>query len=116
MSIHVGRLDVPNLVKPTFDPNLGFSNGRKPREISMTEKEMIAAKVPPGERGYCARTYVEHRSCLSKKTPFNFLCKHELHNYHHCMEEDYILRIKEYEREKRLRAREERINKIQSGE
>uniref|UniRef100_C1BQ07 NADH dehydrogenase [ubiquinone] 1 beta subcomplex subunit 7 n=1 Tax=Caligus rogercresseyi TaxID=217165 RepID=C1BQ07_CALRO len=109
MAFVVGRLEVPNDVKPTFDPNLGFEKGRKQRVVPMTETEMAAAHIPPKERGYCADTYMKHRACLRNNMPFSYFCRHEMHNYHHCMEDDYIMRFKEYEREKRLRTREQRI-------
>ena len=44
--------------KPTFDPLLGFENGRKPRVLNATAEEMEAVQVPQQNRGYCGREFI----------------------------------------------------------
>uniref|UniRef100_A0A0K8TPD0 NADH dehydrogenase [ubiquinone] 1 beta subcomplex subunit 7 n=1 Tax=Tabanus bromius TaxID=304241 RepID=A0A0K8TPD0_TABBR len=99
------------LKDPSFDPNFGFPQGRKPRVMIATKEEMESAKLPLADRDYCAHKLLKYRSCRSDVYPFLYKCHHEKHDYLNCEYEDYILRMKEYEREKRLLARQKRIQK-----
>ncbi|XP_044265168.1 NADH dehydrogenase [ubiquinone] 1 beta subcomplex subunit 7 [Tribolium madens] len=92
--------------KPTFDPLLGFENGRKERVMLATEEEMRSAKIPPEHRDYCAHHLLKYLSCRKDNWPWAVNCEHEKHVYSHCKYEDYVIRMKEYERERRLRVRE----------
>ncbi|XP_076164035.1 NADH dehydrogenase (ubiquinone) B18 subunit [Ptiloglossa arizonensis] len=91
-----------SFMPPTFDQNLGFPNGRKERVMIATEEEMKAAKVPEPNRDYCAHKFIAHSICQRKHLPMFVKCKKEKHEYYHCLTEDYTLRMKEYERERRL--------------
>ncbi|KAG7197594.1 hypothetical protein KM043_016910 [Ampulex compressa] len=91
---------------PTFDPMLGFPNGRKERVMIATEQEMIAAKVPLDKRDYCAHIYLELLGCQRKEYPITYKCAHVKHKYDQCEYEDYVLRMKEFERERRLLERD----------
>lgn len=71
-----------------------------------TEEEMNSAKVHPKFRDYCAHKYIEFQACLKNNRPFYWRCKHERHEYGECEFEDAVLRMKEWERERRLRERE----------
>ncbi|KAJ8972543.1 hypothetical protein NQ314_000130 [Rhamnusium bicolor] len=93
---------------PTFDPNIGFANGRKERVMIATEEEMISAKLPREDRDYCAHHLLKFRACRKDNWPFPVLCEHEKHVYLNCKYDDYLLRMKEYERERRLRVREQK--------
>ncbi|XP_058463882.1 NADH dehydrogenase [ubiquinone] 1 beta subcomplex subunit 7 [Malaya genurostris] len=104
------------LVKPSFDANFGFPNGRKERVMIATEQEMEAAKVPLENRDYCAHKLIAHMACRADVWPFAYKCAHEKHDYLNCQHEDYIYRMKEYEREKRLLLRKQRIEKKQARE
>ncbi|XP_059472465.1 NADH dehydrogenase [ubiquinone] 1 beta subcomplex subunit 7 [Neocloeon triangulifer] len=100
----------PDITKPpTFDPMFGFPNGRKPREMIASQEEMVAAKLELDERDYCAHKLIDFRKCRSENWPWVANCKHEKHEYLTCQFDDYVLRMKEYEREKRLKARQHRI-------
>ncbi|XP_076353574.1 NADH dehydrogenase (ubiquinone) B18 subunit [Tachypleus tridentatus] len=92
--------------EPTFDPLYGFPNGRKERVMIATQEEMESAKLPLEDRDYCAHLLLKHLACRVDQFPFVFRCAHEKHQYLDCQHEDYVLRMKEYEREKRLLARE----------
>uniref|UniRef100_A0A7R9F1A9 NADH dehydrogenase [ubiquinone] 1 beta subcomplex subunit 7 n=1 Tax=Timema bartmani TaxID=61472 RepID=A0A7R9F1A9_9NEOP len=74
-----------------------------------TEEQMQSAKLPLEARGYCAHKLLEYQSCRADVWPWAAKCHHERHNYLNCEYEDYILRLKEYEREKRLLHRKKRI-------
>jgi len=82
---------------PSFDPQLGFPNGRKERVMIATEAEMESAKLPLEDRDYCAHKLLKYRACRSDVFPFLYKCHHERHEYLQCEYEDYILRMKEYE-------------------
>uniref|UniRef100_U5ESL6 NADH dehydrogenase [ubiquinone] 1 beta subcomplex subunit 7 n=1 Tax=Corethrella appendiculata TaxID=1370023 RepID=U5ESL6_9DIPT len=100
------------LTEPTFNPNFGFpEKGRKRRVMIATEDEMESAKLPLQDRDYCAHLLLNYRSCCKDVWPWAFRCAHVKHEYLHCEYEDYILRLKEYEREKRLLLRKQRIEK-----
>ncbi|XP_064607126.1 NADH dehydrogenase [ubiquinone] 1 beta subcomplex subunit 7-like [Liolophura sinensis] len=98
-----------NFEPPTFDPLYGFPNGRKERVMVATQEELEAASVPLERRDYCAHHYLEFMRCRQKKFPWIAGCKHEQHDYDNCQYNDYILRMKEYEREKRLKERAKRL-------
>ena len=99
-----------------FDPLYGFPNGRKPRVMIASEDEMNSAKLDPPQRDYCAHLYMELKGCMKSNIPFVMRCRHELHTYHDCEWEDQVLRMKEWEREKRLRQREHRKQLKQQNE
>ena len=44
---------------PTFDPMLGFPNGRKPRVLTVSAEEMEAVQLQPWEKNYCADLHVK---------------------------------------------------------
>ncbi|GAB6029042.1 hypothetical protein CHUAL_004828 [Chamberlinius hualienensis] len=100
---HEGTLE-----QPTNDPLYGFANGRKERVMIATEEEMRSAKLTKMQRDYCAHKLIDFHSCRRDHFPWGYKCHHQLHAYEECQYEDYILRLKEFEREKRLKAREER--------
>lgn len=109
----------------TFDPLYGFPNGRKPREMKISDEEMDRWDLSPGLRDYCAhllvpflRCQVSATKCIDpgvgrtfqrKYAPFaGHMCADARHIYDKCEYEDYLIRLKEYEREKRLLKRKVR--------
>lgn len=104
------------LTEPSFDANMGFPNGRKQRVMIATEQEMEAAKLPLADRDYCAHKLIAYRACRADVWPWAYKCAHEKHDYLNCEYDDYINRMKEYEREKRLLQRKQRIEKKQAQE
>ncbi|KAI0990348.1 hypothetical protein GJ496_000241 [Pomphorhynchus laevis] len=94
---------------PTFDPLFGFPNGRKEREVPVLYSELRSKNVPLKSRDYCAHLYLEWNDCCIENFPFYFRCHGAKHNYGQCVYDDVILRMKEYERERRLLERERRI-------
>ncbi|XP_060083244.1 NADH dehydrogenase [ubiquinone] 1 beta subcomplex subunit 7-like [Ylistrum balloti] len=105
--LHPNRLE-----PPTFDANYGFPNGRKEREPTLTYEEMVAYKIPEEFRDYCAHHYAELQKCFRKHMPFGYRCSHEKHHWDDCQFDEFVIRMKEYEREKRLlqRAARKKIN------
>ncbi|XP_022110399.1 NADH dehydrogenase [ubiquinone] 1 beta subcomplex subunit 7-like isoform X1 [Acanthaster planci] len=98
--------DLYNL--PTFDPLYGFPEGRQERVMVATQEEMMKAQVPLDRRDYCAHLYIAWQRCRRDNFPNVFACKHSKHEYDRCEYEDFVMRMKEYEREKRLLARAKR--------
>jgi len=101
---------------PTFDPLYGFPQGRHERKMVATEEEMEAAGLPAEERDYCAHHLIDFMKCRKEKFPWVVSCKHEKHIYEECQYNDYVLRMKEYEREKRLLERRKRKGLEGNGE
>lgn len=97
--------------KPTFDTNSGFKFRRAKRVMIAKEEHLVSARIPPKYRDYCAHCLLNYQVCRYKNFPFVHLCHHERHAYLCCEHEDYIVRMKEFERERRLREREIRIQK-----
>ena len=47
--------------KPTFDPMMGFPNGRVQRNLSVSAEEMEAVQLQPWEKNYCADLHIKVR-------------------------------------------------------
>lgn len=97
--------------KSTFDRNIGFGFNRRERQMLVCEDHLISARIPPQFRDYCAHLLLDYQVCRHKHMPLLYRCAHEKHVYLNCEHEDYILRMKEFERERRLREREIRLKK-----
>merc|ERR1719445_2143675 len=69
---------------------------------------MVKAKLPLKHRDYCAHYYISYLKCKRDAGRFMSLgaCGHEKHEWEHCQYEDFVMRMKEYERERRLLQRE----------
>ncbi|XP_022650425.1 NADH dehydrogenase [ubiquinone] 1 beta subcomplex subunit 7-like [Varroa destructor] len=106
----------PKPLKITHDPMEGFPNGRKPRVMVATNEEMLSARLAPHERDYCAHKLIAFKNCRYQKFPWVALCHREKHDLEHCEFEDFMIRIKEHEREKRLRKRDKERAKKQARE
>ncbi|XP_054715031.1 NADH dehydrogenase [ubiquinone] 1 beta subcomplex subunit 7-like [Uloborus diversus] len=97
--------------EPKFDPMLGFPNGRKERIIKATKEEIESGAVPPSMRDYCVDYYLNFMACRRDHFPLVYKCKHEKHAWERCQHEDHVLRMKEYERERRLSEIAEKRNR-----
>ncbi|CAG9772841.1 unnamed protein product [Ceutorhynchus assimilis] len=95
--------------EPTFDPMLGFPNGRKPRVMIATKDELVSAKIPLQDRDYCAHKLLIYQGCRKDTFPFVVKCAHEKHDFLNCKYDDFVIRMKEYERERRLRVKRQEI-------
>ncbi|XP_065173393.1 NADH dehydrogenase [ubiquinone] 1 beta subcomplex subunit 7-like [Atheta coriaria] len=97
------------LKPPKNDPLDGFPNGRKLRTVKTTEQEMYSAKIPLNDRDYCIDQLMVFRACRKDNWPFAVNCEHEKHVYLNCQYDDYVNRMKEYERERRLMVRAKKL-------
>lgn len=98
----------PNIDEPaTYPPHYGFPSERKERKMIATEEEMVKAMLPLKYRDYCAHHYINYKKCQRGQGTFDLSgCDGEKHEWEHCQYDDFILRMKEYERERRLLQRE----------
>jgi len=95
---------------PTFDPLAGFPDGRKERTVKATREDMDRANLPLERRDYCVDSYLTFLRCREQTFPRVVSgCHHEKHEYDQCQYEDFVMRMKEYEREKRMKERAKRI-------
>ncbi|XP_068205824.1 NADH dehydrogenase [ubiquinone] 1 beta subcomplex subunit 7 isoform X2 [Palaemon carinicauda] len=78
------------------------------RVMIATKEEMDSAKIPLENRDYCAHILIKHMACRDKVWPLTYKCAHEKHEYLNCQYDDYVLRMKEHERERRLLERAKR--------
>lgn len=109
------HLDLKMDDSPTFDPKAGFKYTRGKRKIVAQEDHLISARIPPKYRDYCAHLLLYYQTCRYKNVPLFYKCHQERHAYLACEHADYIIRMKEFERERRLRERELRIKKQQKS-
>uniref|UniRef100_A0A3P9MJD8 NADH dehydrogenase [ubiquinone] 1 beta subcomplex subunit 7 n=1 Tax=Oryzias latipes TaxID=8090 RepID=A0A3P9MJD8_ORYLA len=91
-----------------FDPVWGFPE-RKEREMVATQEHMNLAHLPLEQRDYCAHHLLKLMKCKRDNWPNFLACKHERHDWDYCEHQDYVMRMKEYERERRLQLRKKRI-------
>nr|CAI5868180.1 unnamed protein product [Callosobruchus analis] len=95
------------LEEPTFDPLLALRGAEKKEVMIATEEEMRSAMIPLEDRDYCAHHLLKYRGCRKEYWPWVYKCHHEKHAYLNCKYDDFVIRMKEYERERRLRVREQ---------
>ncbi|CAG4929511.1 unnamed protein product [Parnassius apollo] len=107
------HIDLNQDDKPTFDSSDGFTYNRAQRKMVACEEHLVSARIPVKYRDYCAHLLLDYQVCRYKKMPFVHLCHHEKHAYLNCEQADYVLRMKEFERERRLRERELRVRNIE---
>ncbi|KAL5016698.1 hypothetical protein ScPMuIL_006287 [Solemya velum] len=94
---------------PTFDPLQGFPNGRKERVINVTREELDKANIDLNRRDYCVDLYYNFMKCRRIDGIFAESCQHIKHDHDKCEFDDYVLRMKEFEREKRMKERAKRL-------
>jgi len=96
------------------DPNYGFDEQgkqRKERVPPMTQAELSSANVEHKFRDHCAHKFVALQKCNKDHVPWPWPCRHARHEYEECQYEEYLIRMKEYERERRLLHRKQRKEK-----
>ncbi|KAI1702113.1 NADH-ubiquinone oxidoreductase b18 subunit (NDUFB7) domain-containing protein [Ditylenchus destructor] len=100
----------PRADRPTtFDPQAGFTKGRKERKMIATTEEMDRWQLPYGSRNYCAHHLIDVKKCQAKYAPFiSHPCWDLMHVYEQCHYQEELVRVKEYERERRLLKRRQR--------
>ncbi|XP_069821212.1 NADH dehydrogenase [ubiquinone] 1 beta subcomplex subunit 7 [Dendropsophus ebraccatus] len=78
------------------------------RVMVATQEQMNMAQLPLKQRDYCAHHLIKYMKCKRDMWPNIFGCKHDRHEWEYCQHEDYVQRMKQYERERRLAERKKR--------
>lgn len=113
---HLWREDEPDSFAPyKYDHRFGFEETRKQKQMTATEQEMDSANLEIQARDFCAKSKIEFRGCVDAHYPFWFQCKGLYREVGDCYEQERIHDMKEFEREKRLNARERRIKAKQES-
>lgn len=73
-----------------------------------TQQQMNDAQLVLQQRDYCAHHLIRLLKCKRDSFPNFLACKHERHAWDHCEHLDYVMRMKEFERERRLLQRKKR--------
>uniref|UniRef100_A0A8C7K130 NADH dehydrogenase [ubiquinone] 1 beta subcomplex subunit 7 n=1 Tax=Oncorhynchus kisutch TaxID=8019 RepID=A0A8C7K130_ONCKI len=94
-------------------PNSASTRGK--REMVASQAQMNLAQVPVLQRDYCAHHLIKLMKCKRDNWPNFLACKHERHDWDYCEHQDYVMRMKEYERERRLQMRKKRVEEAQAA-
>lgn len=79
-----------------------------PAEMVATQQQMNDAQLVLQQRDYCAHYLIRLLKCKRDSFPNILACKHEQHDWDYCEHLDYVMRMKEFERERRLLQRKKR--------
>nr|XP_009251163.2 NADH dehydrogenase [ubiquinone] 1 beta subcomplex subunit 7 isoform X1 [Pongo abelii] len=81
------------------------------REMVATQQEMMDAQLRLQLRDYCAHYLIRLLKCKRDSFPNMLACKQQRHDWEYCEHRDYVMRMKEFERERRLLQRKKRREK-----
>ncbi|XP_058677392.1 NADH dehydrogenase [ubiquinone] 1 beta subcomplex subunit 7 isoform X1 [Ammospiza caudacuta] len=73
--------------------------------------QLSDARVPLEQRDFCGHHLVRLLRCQRDNFPVPWGCHALRHAWDSCQHEDYVMRMKEFERERRLRLRQQRLRK-----
>ncbi|NXP74726.1 NDUB7 dehydrogenase, partial [Ramphastos sulfuratus] len=96
------------LQMPTFPPHLGLPE-RRPRVMVASAEQLAEARVPLEQRDFCAHHLLRLLRCRRDAFPLPWLCHELRHHWDSCQHHDYVMRMKEFERERRLLQRQKRL-------
>ncbi|KAI5754199.1 hypothetical protein M8J77_006690 [Diaphorina citri] len=99
-----------------FDPNFGFAEERPVKVMKATPEELASCHIPQNKRDYCAHKLIDYKKCVNDNLPWIAFCEHEKHDYETCLYNEYVDTYKDYERERRLLVRQQRILKKKAKE
>ncbi|NXR35722.1 NDUB7 dehydrogenase, partial [Zosterops hypoxanthus] len=92
---------------PSFPADLGMPR-RQPRAMVATAAQLAQGRVPLEQRDYCAHHLLRLLRCHRDNFPVPWGCHDLRHAWDSCQHEDYVMRMKEFERERRLKQRQQR--------
>ncbi|XP_073460116.1 NADH dehydrogenase [ubiquinone] 1 beta subcomplex subunit 7 [Aquarana catesbeiana] len=84
------------------------------RVMVATPEQMNMAKLPLAQRDYCAHHLIKLMKCKRDMWPNIFACTDERHEWEYCQHLDYVQRMKQYERERRLLVRKARREQMEA--
>ncbi|KAG8431838.1 hypothetical protein GDO86_019780 [Hymenochirus boettgeri] len=85
------------------------------RVMVASQEEMNLAQLPLQQRDYCAHHLIKLMKCKRDMWPNFLACKHERHDWDLCQHEDYVQRMKQYERERRLLVRQRNAEQAEAA-
>lgn len=74
---------------------------------------MDSANLHQDQRDHCAYYWIHLKQCGDRQWPFPKSCTAIKHELMECLDDEMLHDMKEFEREKRLNARERRIREAQ---
>uniref|UniRef100_H2YNV8 NADH dehydrogenase [ubiquinone] 1 beta subcomplex subunit 7 n=1 Tax=Ciona savignyi TaxID=51511 RepID=H2YNV8_CIOSA len=93
-----------------------FEDESRPvREMFVTTEEMDKASLLRKDRDYCAHLFMDIMKCRREWFPEYYKCRPVVEKYQHCTVNDIKHRMLEYERTKRLMAREKQRLAIEAN-
>ncbi|KAM9610381.1 NADH dehydrogenase [ubiquinone] 1 beta subcomplex subunit 7 isoform 1-T2 [Morphnus guianensis] len=93
---------------PTFPAELGLPD-RRPRAMVATARQLAEGRVPLEQRDFCAHHLLRLLRCHRDAFPVPWQCRDLRHAWDACQHRDYVMRMKEFERERRLLQRQKRL-------
>ncbi|XP_033927954.1 NADH dehydrogenase [ubiquinone] 1 beta subcomplex subunit 7 [Melopsittacus undulatus] len=92
---------------PTFPPDLGLPQ-RRPRAPPAPPEVLSLARLPLSQRDFCSHHLLALLRCRRETFPEPWSCGELKHQWDSCEHRDYVMRMKEFERERRLLQRQKR--------
>ncbi|XP_064355323.1 NADH dehydrogenase [ubiquinone] 1 beta subcomplex subunit 7 [Dromaius novaehollandiae] len=112
---YLGGEEEPDPLRmPSFPPTLGLPQ-RRPREMVASAEQLAAARVPLEQRDFCGHRLLELLRCQRDAFPRVPRCHPQRHAWQACQHHDYVMRMKEFERERRLLQRRKRLLERQAA-
>ncbi|KAM6289216.1 NADH dehydrogenase [ubiquinone] 1 beta subcomplex subunit 7 [Aegotheles albertisi] len=102
------------LTMPTFPAQLGLP-GRAPRAMVASAEQLAQGRVPLEQRDFCAHHLLRLLRCHRDAFPLPWHCQPLRHAWDTCQHHDYVMRMKEFERERRLLQRQKRLRQRQAA-
>ncbi|XP_065511121.1 NADH dehydrogenase [ubiquinone] 1 beta subcomplex subunit 7 [Caloenas nicobarica] len=109
-----GAAEPDPLQLPTFPPELGLP-GRAPRVAVASAQQLAGARVPLEQRDYCGHHLLRLLRCHRDAFPVPWACHQLRHRWDSCQHHDYVMRMKEFERERRLLQRQKRLRQREAA-
>lgn len=74
-----------------------------------TPRQLSEGRVPLEQRDFCAHLLLRLLRCQRDAFPNAWACRPLRHHWDACQHHDYVMRMKEFERERRLLQRQKRL-------
>ncbi|KAM6389900.1 NADH dehydrogenase [ubiquinone] 1 beta subcomplex subunit 7 [Rhynochetos jubatus] len=99
---------------PTFPAELGLPR-RAPRAMVASAEQLAGGRVPLEQRDFCAHHLLRLLRCHRDAFPAPWECQPLRHAWDACQHRDYVMRMKEFERERRLLQRQQRLRQREAA-
>ncbi|NWU47296.1 NDUB7 dehydrogenase, partial [Dromas ardeola] len=80
-----------------------------------TAEQLAGGRVPLEQRDFCAHHLLRLLRCQRDAFPVPWDCHDLRHAWDACQHRDYVMRMKEFERERRLLQRQKRIRQREAA-